>query len=73
MQPAIDALTARYKIPFVAAAAINSNPPAVNEKLIDSGMRLSGQTRFTFYMPGDSSSVKNVLLILVNALLDKVA
>ena len=72
LRPAIDALTARYKIPFVAAAATGSEDSGIPEKLIDLNMHLSGQARFTFYNPGDQSSVRNVLLILVNALLDRI-
>jgi hypothetical protein len=72
-RPAIDALTTRYRSPFVVAAAVKKPPDTIPEKLFDLPLNVSEQTRFTFFQLDEPESVRHVLLILVNTLIDKLS
>ena len=68
---AIDTLTERYRLPFVIAAATHGNSNGISRGLAGLDLTLADQTKITFCQLDDPESVRNVLLILLNILLER--
>jgi phosphoenolpyruvate carboxylase len=58
-------------MPFVVAANLNNNSDLIPKPLINFGIRVTNQGHFTFCKVSEPESVKRVLIILINAVLEK--
>jgi signal recognition particle receptor subunit beta len=68
----IDFLNSRYNIPLVIAANMEQGSNPVPEKLLDIEFDISDQSQFTFCRLSEPKSVRNVLIILINSIIDRV-
>lgn len=67
----IEFLTTRYSMPFVIAANLNNNSNLIPKPLINFGIRVANQGHFTFCKVSEPESIKRVLIILINSVLEK--
>ncbi len=68
----IDFLTSRYKLPLVIVGVLPNDQTPIPDKLLNMNLQLSEQGQFTFCKITDCDSVKHVLIMLVNAVIEKI-
>jgi signal recognition particle receptor subunit beta len=69
----IDTIADRYTVPLVIAANINGNNSTniIPQQFIDNTLELSKESQFKFFNVTDPESARQVLLVLIDALLDQ--
>lgn len=67
----IDQVTARADAVLVVAAKIADAEPTALEALGDEGLFVNQQGKFTFYQEDDVESMKKVLLVLIDLLIER--
>jgi signal recognition particle receptor subunit beta len=67
----IDSLTRRYQIPLIVNAHLSEKDTEIPTALVNTHLDLSDNCFFTFCRLNEPDSVRKVLLILVNHLIDK--
>ncbi len=66
----VDLLKSRYNIPVVIAANLEQGTNSIPEKLLEVKFDMSDQSQFTFYRLSEPGSVRNVLIILINSIIE---
>ena len=67
----LDALQSRKEVPVVIAANLNKNTTPIPQQLVNIDFNLSELSDFTFYRTSDPVSVKQVLVVLIDSVLEK--
>lgn len=70
VESTVDFLNSRYNIPIVIAAHLEPGSNAVPEQLLNIEFDISKQSHLTFCRLSEPKSVKNVLIILINSIID---
>ena len=68
----IDSLTSRYNLPLVIAANLQNGSTEIPSQMLDVDFNISSEGQFTFCKLSDSESVKNVLVMLINSVINKI-
>ena len=68
----IDSLTSRYKLPLVIAANLQNGSTGIPSQMLNVDFDISSDDQFTFCKLSDPESVRNVLVMLINLVIDKV-
>lgn len=68
----IDALTSRYNLPVVVAANLQNGITEIPSQIVNVDFDISAKGQFTFCKLSDPDSVRNVLVMLINSIIDKV-
>ncbi|MFQ5751279.1 MAG: hypothetical protein ACE5HI_04715 [bacterium] len=68
----IDSLSTRYNVPLVIAAVLQNGQSPVPKQLLDVDLDLTEHGQFTFCKLSDPESVKHVLIMLINSVIDKI-
>ena len=68
----IDSLTSRYNLPLVIAANLQNGSTEIPSQILNVDFDLSSEGQFTFFRLSDLESVRNVLVMLINSVIDKV-
>lgn len=68
----IDSLTSRYNLPVVIAANLKNGSPDIPEQMLNVDFTVSPEGQFTFCRVSDPESVRNVLVMLINSVINKV-
>ena len=71
LKSGIDSLTARYRIPLVVAAVLQNGQSPIPNELLNVDFNLADQEQFTFCNIAKPESVKQVLVILINSIIQK--
>lgn len=67
----IDSISSRYKIPLIIAANLKNGQDQIPAQLQNVKIELSQQAQFTFCQLSNKKSIKNVLVMLINSILDR--
>ncbi|MFQ5708621.1 MAG: hypothetical protein ACE5HO_14285 [bacterium] len=67
----IDFVTSHYDLPLVVAANLNQPSKNVSGPLLNANISVEKQTYFTFCRIAEPRSAKNVLLILVDSVIER--
>ncbi len=67
----VDILKEKKDVPVVIAANINKNNAPIPQQLVNIDFNLSELCDFTFYRTSDPGSVKQVLVVLIDSVLEK--
>lgn len=67
----VDSLTSRYNIPVVLAANVQNSIKQIPVQLLNVDFSISECSEFTFCKISDPESAKNVLVILLNSVIEK--
>ncbi len=68
----IDSLTSRYNLPLVIAANLQNGSTEIPSQMLNVDFDISSEGQFTFFKLSDPESVRNVLVMLINSVIDKV-
>jgi len=68
----IDSLTSRYNLPLVIAANLQNGSTEIPSQMLNVDFDISSEGQFTFFKLSDSESVRNVLVMLINSIIDKI-
>ncbi len=68
----IDSLTSRYNLPLVIAANLQNGSTEIPSQMLNVDFDISSEGQFTFCRLSDPESVRNVLVMLINSVIDKV-
>lgn len=68
----IDSLTSRYSLPLVIAANLPNGSTEIPSQMLNVDFNISSEGQFTFCKLSDSESVRNVLVMLINSVIDKI-
>ncbi len=68
----IDSLTSRYNLPLVIAANLQNGSTEIPSQMLNVDFDISSEGQFTFFRLSDPESVRNVLVMLINSVIDKV-
>ncbi len=68
----IDSLTSRYNLPLVIAANLQKGSTEIPLQMLNVDFDISSEGQFTFFRLSDEESVRNVLVMLINSVIDKV-
>jgi len=68
----IDSLTSRYNSPLVIAANLQNGSSEIPSQMLNVDFDISSEGQFTFFRLSDPESVRNVLVMLINSVIDKV-
>jgi len=68
----IDSLTSRYNLPLVIAANLQNGSSEIPSQMLNVDFDISSEGQFTFFRISDPESVRNVLVMLINSVIDKV-
>ncbi|MFQ5602595.1 MAG: hypothetical protein ACE5HS_04945 [bacterium] len=68
----IDSLVSRYKIPFVVAGILQNKQKMVPDKFMHVELNLAEHVQLTFCKVSDPKSVRQVLIMLINSVIDKI-
>jgi len=68
----IDSLTSRYNLPLVIAANLQNGSAGIPSQMLNVDFDISSDGQFTFCKLSDPESVRNVLVMLINSVIDKV-
>ena len=68
----IDSLTSRYNLPLVIAANLQNGSTEIPSQMLNVDFDISSEGQFTFCKLSDPESVRNVLVMLINSVIDKV-
>lgn len=69
----IDTLTSRYRTPIVIAANLSDNPNIVPDQVYNASFNLSECGEFTFCQAADAGSTRQVLAVLIDAVIEKLS
>ncbi len=67
----VDTLKVKKNVPVVIAANLNKNTTPIPQQLVNIDLNLSEFCDFTFYQASDPISVKQVLVVLIDSVLEK--
>ena len=67
----LDSLANNYQVPVVIAANLSQNSVPIPQQLINVDFNLSDYCDFAFYRTSDPASVKKVIVILIDSILEK--
>lgn len=67
----VDTLKVKKNVPVVIAANLNKNTIPIPQQLVNIDFNLSEFCDFTFYRTSDPASVKQVLVVLIDSVLEK--
>ncbi len=70
MQNMITFMEDRFNVPVTIAARVDREPENIHTKLYKHCYLLSWKDKFKFYNPNDKSSVKNVILSMIDTLIE---
>ncbi len=68
----VDSLTSRYNLPLVIAANLQNGSTEIPSQILNIDFDMSPDDQFTFCRLSDPESVRNVLVMLINSVIDKV-
>ena len=68
----IDSLTSRYSLPLVIAANLQNGSTEIPSQMLNVDFNISSEGQFTFCKLSDSNSVRNVLVMLINSVIDRI-
>lgn len=66
----IDTLSSRYKVPIVIAANLRNGESEIPPQLINIDLNLAEHAELTFCRLTDPASIRNVLVILINSVIN---
>ena len=69
----IEFLTTRYSMPLVIAANLNNSTNLIPRELINFGINIADQEHFTFCKVSEPESIRRVLLLLLNVIIEKLS
>ena len=68
----VESLTTRYNLPLVIAANLQNGSTEIPSQMVNVDFDISTKGQFTFCRLSDPESVRNVLVMLINSVIDKV-
>ena len=68
----VENLTSRYKLPMVVAANLKNGVAEIPPQMLNVDFDISTQGQFTFCRLSDPESVRNVLVMLINSVIERI-